>query len=199
MRTIVYLVLGGLLAVALGVIALGVRLLTDRMRHTLTLARARGGSLWQVAGAGAALTVLAVWPAALAGYALSYLVPGPVLPIVHLGPAVVAVAAVVFAVTRVVLAHRTPLHEHRDDVVAVRPSARRVTVEALVVVLAPVGAYLLRARGTAGSAQQDPFLLLIPVALALAAALITLRCYPYPLRLLVRLAARGGAPCRSWG
>ncbi|TMS00229.1 FtsX-like permease family protein [Nonomuraea basaltis] len=188
-QTVMYLVLGGLLAVALGVIVLGVRLLTDRMEHSLALARARGGSLRQVAGAGAALTVFAVGPAALAGYAVSFLVPGPALPIVHLGPAVVVVTAVAFAAARPAVAHRTPLHERRDDVAAARPSARRVTLEVLVVVLALAGAYLLRARGL----SQDPFLLLVPVALTLAAALITLRCYPYPLRLLVRLAARGRA------
>ncbi|MGP4096345.1 FtsX-like permease family protein [Nonomuraea sp. KM90] len=189
-QTVMYLVLGGLFAVALGVIALAGRLLTDRMERTLALARARGAALWQVVAAGAALTALTVGPAALAGYALSFLLPGPVLPIVHLGPAVVVVIAVASAVVRLVLAHRTPLRERRADLVTVRPSARRVTVEALVVVLASAGAYLLRARGPSGTAQQDPFLLLIPVALTLAAALITLRCYPYPLRLLVRLAAR---------
>ncbi|TDD11738.1 FtsX-like permease family protein [Nonomuraea deserti] len=192
-RTVMYLVLGGLFAVALGVIALGVRLLTDRMERTLALARARGASLRQLAAAGAALTALTVGPAALAGYALSFLLPGPVPPIVHLGPAVVVVTAVAFAVARLVLAHRTPLGERRADLVTARPSARRVTAEALVVVLALAGAYLLRARGPSGTAQQDPFLLVIPVALALAAALITLRCYPYPLGLLVRLAARGRA------
>ncbi|WP_049566091.1 FtsX-like permease family protein [Nonomuraea sp. SBT364] len=190
-QTVMYLVLGGLLAVALGVIALGVRLLIDRMEPTMALARARGASLGQVAAAGATLTALTVAPAALAGYALSFLLPGPVLPIVHLGPAVVLVTAVAFAVARLMLTHRTPLRERRADLVAVRPSVRRVTVEALVVVLALAGAYLLRAREPSGTAQQDPFLLLIPVALTLAVALITLRCYPYPLRLLVRLAARG--------
>ncbi|MGP3957302.1 FtsX-like permease family protein [Nonomuraea sp. 3N208] len=188
-QTVIYLALGGLLAVALGVIVLGVQSLTDRMEHTLALARARGGSLRQVAGAGAAMTALAVVPAALAGYALSFLVPGPVLPVVHVGPAVVVVTAVAFAAVRVSLAHRTPLHERRDDVVAARPSARRITLEVLVVGLALTGAYLLRARGL----SQDPLLLFVPVALTLAAALITLRCYPYPLRLFVRLAARGRA------
>ncbi|MGW3350291.1 FtsX-like permease family protein [Nonomuraea rubra] len=192
-QTVMYLVLGGLFAVGLGVIVLGVRLLTDRMERTLALARARGASLRQVVSAGAALTALTVGPAALAGYALSFLLPGPVLPVVHLGPAAVAVVAVAFAAARLVLTHRAPLPEHRADLVAARPSARRVTVEALVVVLALAGAYLLRARGPSGTAQQDPFLLLIPVALTVAAALITLRCYPYPLRLLVRLAARGRA------
>ncbi|WP_188196457.1 FtsX-like permease family protein [Nonomuraea sp. SYSU D8015] len=188
-ETVMYLVLGGLLAVAIGVIVLGVRLLTDRMDHTLGLARARGGSLRQVAGAGAALTGLAVAPAALAGYAVSFLVPGPVLLVVHVGPAVVVVAAVGFAVARVSLAHRTPLRERRDDVVAARPSVRRITLEVLVVALALAGAYLLRARGL----TRDPFLLFVPVALTLAASLITLRCYPYPLRLLVRLAGQGRA------
>ncbi|MET7329941.1 FtsX-like permease family protein [Nonomuraea sp. NPDC005650] len=188
-QTVMYLVLGGLLAVAVGVIALVVLLLSDRLDHPLSLARARGGSLRQVAGAGALLTGVAVAPAALAGYGLSFLVPGPVLPIVHLGPLVVVVAAVGFAGGRLALVHRTPLHERRGDVAATRPSARRITLEVTVVVLALVGAYLLRARG----ASQDPFLLVVPVALTVAAALITLRCYPYPLRLFVRLAARGRA------
>ncbi|MER7617297.1 hypothetical protein, partial [Nonomuraea wenchangensis] len=53
-QTVMYLLLAGLLAVALGVIVLGVRLLTDRLDQTLALARARGGSLRQVAGTGAA-------------------------------------------------------------------------------------------------------------------------------------------------
>ncbi|MEQ4724826.1 FtsX-like permease family protein [Nonomuraea sp. B19D2] len=189
-QTVMYLVLGGLLAVALGVIALVVLLLTDRLDHTLTMARARGGSLRQVAGAAAAVAGVAVVPAGLAGYGLSFLVPGPVLPVVHLGPAVVVLVAVGFTAARVARTHRTPLHERRDDVAASRTSARRVTLEVLVVALALVGAYLLRARGLAGG---DPFLLLVPVGLTLAAALITLRCYPYPLRLFVRLAARGRA------
>ncbi|MFC5825441.1 FtsX-like permease family protein [Nonomuraea insulae] len=192
-QTVMYLVLGGLLAVALGVIVLAVQLLADRLDHPLTLARARGGSLGQVAGAAAALTGLAVVPGAAAGYALSYLVPGPVLPIVHAGPVIVVLVAVGFAAVRLALLHRTPLHSRRDDVAAGRASAKRITLEVLVVVLALAGAYLLRARGLSASAGQDPFLLVVPVALTVAAALVTLRCYPYPLRLLVRLASRGRA------
>ncbi|MFD0479182.1 FtsX-like permease family protein [Nonomuraea thailandensis] len=192
-QTVMYLVLGGLLTVALGVIVLAVQLLADKLDHTLTLARARGGSLPQVAGTAAALTGLAVAPAALLGYALSFLVPGPVLPIVHAGPAIVVAVAVGFAAVRPALVHRTPLHGSRGDVATARPSAKRITLEVLVVVLAPAGAYLLRARGLSASGGQDPFLLVVPVALTAAAALITLRCYPYPLRLLVRLTSRGRA------
>lgn len=192
-QTIMFLVLGGLLVVALGVIVLAVRLLIERMEHGLTMTRARGGSLPQVVGVAAGLTGLAAGSGALAGYALSHLFPGPMPPIVHLGPVVVLGTAVAYAAALVAVTHRAPLHERRDDVAAARPSARRITLEALVIALALAGAYLLRTRGlTTQVAQegQDPFLLLVPLALTLAAALITMRCYPYPLRLFVRLAAR---------
>ncbi|MBT2229541.1 FtsX-like permease family protein [Nonomuraea sp. NEAU-A123] len=189
-QTVMFLVLGGLLAVALGVLVLAVQLLTERIDHPLALARARGGSLRQVAGAGAALVAIAVAPAALAGWALAFLVPGPVPWVAHAGPALVPLTAVGYAAARLSVTHRAPLHERRDDVAAARPSARRITLEVLVVGLALAGAYLLRTRGlTTGG--QDPFLLLVPVALTVAAALITIRCYPLPLKLLVRLAARG--------
>ncbi|QFY10938.1 FtsX-like permease family protein [Nonomuraea phyllanthi] len=192
-RTVMSLVLAGLLAVALGVIVLAVGLLAGRLDHTLTLARARGGSLRQVAGTAAALTGLAVAPGAAVGYALSYLVPGPVPPIVHAGPAIVVLVSVGFAAVRLAFAHRLPLRERRDDVAAARPSARRITLEALVVVLALAATYLLRARGLGASTGPDPFLLVVPVALTAAVAVITLRCCAYPLRLLARLAARGRA------
>ncbi|MCA2221605.1 FtsX-like permease family protein [Nonomuraea aurantiaca] len=189
-QTVMFLVLGGLLVVALGVLVLAVQLLAERIDHPLALARARGGSLRQVAGTGAALVALAVVPAALAGWGLAFLVPGPVPWIAHAGPALVPLTAVGYAAARLAMTHRTPLHERRDDVAAARPSARRITLELLVVGLALAGAYLLRARGlTTGG--QDPFLLFVPVALTVAAALITIRCYPLPLKLLVRLAARG--------
>ncbi|MEV4834863.1 FtsX-like permease family protein [Nonomuraea sp. NPDC049486] len=189
-QTVMFLVLGGLLVVAVGVILLAVRLLVDRMDRALSLTRARGGSLRQVAGTGAGLVAVVIGPAAAAGYALSYLFPGPVPPVVHAGPVAVAVAAVAFAAARIAVAHRAPLHERREDVVAAQPSTRRITLELLVVGLALAGAYLLRTRGTAAGGL-DPFLLVVPLALTLAAALITMRCYPYPLRLLVRAAAGG--------
>ncbi|MEV7907931.1 FtsX-like permease family protein, partial [Streptomyces anulatus] len=68
-----------------------------------------------------------------------------------------------------------------------------ITAEAAVVVLALAGTYLLRSRGLTtqvGERGSDPFLLLVPAGLTLAVALVVLRCYPYPLRLAVRLAAR---------
>ncbi|MDF5754097.1 FtsX-like permease family protein [Spongiactinospora sp. TRM90649] len=192
-ESLLLLILGGLTAVALGVIALGVQLLTDRLRPTLGLMRARGASLGQVVGTGAGVVALVSVPAALAGYGLSYLVPGPVTASAHLGPVALAVTAVLFAAGRVAVTHRTPLHDRRDDMVARRPSPRRLTVEIVVIALALGGAYLLRTRGLTTSVAErgaDPFLMAVPVALTVACALITVRCYPYPLRLIASLATR---------
>ncbi|GAA0929129.1 FtsX-like permease family protein [Nonomuraea longicatena] len=192
-RTVIYLVLGGLMVVALGVIALAAQLAIGRMDRALSLMRARGASLGRVTLTGTFVIGLAAVPATLAGYALAYLVPGPLTTAVHLGPVLLAVVTLAFTALRVAAAHRTPLSERRDDVVASRPSPKRVTLEVLVVVLALVGAYLMRTRGLTTAVEEqgeDPFLLLVPVALTVAAALVTLRVYPYPLRLLVRVAAR---------
>lgn len=79
-----------------------------------------------------------------------------------------------------------------------RPGARvRLVVEALAVTLALTGTFLLRQRGLADApasgadaGQADPFLVAVPVLLGLAAGLVALRVYPYPLRALGRLAAR---------
>lgn len=193
-QTVMFLVLGGLLVVGIGVIVLAVQLLLERLDPALTLIRARGGSLRQVSSTGTALVALAVAPGVLAGFALSTLVAGPVSLFAYLGPVLVLLASTAFAAVRLALTHVAPLHERRGDVATARPSAKRITLEVLVVGLALTGAYLLRSRGLTTSVLQqgqDPFLLLVPVALTVAAALVTLRCYPYPLRLIVRAASRG--------
>jgi putative ABC transport system permease protein len=192
-ETLLILILGGLLAVALGVIALAVRLLAERAGNTLGMLRARGGSLAQVVVEGVIPVALCTVPFALLGYAASYLVPGPVTPIVHLGPLLIVASALVYCVTHLALAHRRPLRDRRDDVAVRRPSPRRITLEIVVVGMALGGVYLLRSRGLTTSVTDrgsDPFLMLIPVALAVAAALITIRCYPYPLRLIAALVTR---------
>ncbi|MFI6389638.1 FtsX-like permease family protein [Nonomuraea sp. NPDC050540] len=186
-QTVMTVVLGGLLAVSLCVVLLAVQLMVERTDRALALARARGGSLRQVAGAGTGLVALAALPAAPAGYGLSYAVPGPLTPIVHAGPALIAAAVVAGAAALLAARHRAPLHERRADVVAARLSPARITAEAAVVALALGGAFLLRLRGLA---VGDPFLVLVPFGLTVAVAVITVRCYPFPLRLLVRLAAR---------
>ncbi|GAB1816982.1 hypothetical protein [Herbidospora sp. RD11066] len=192
-ETLLFLLLGGLAVVAIGVLALAVQLLTERMRTGLSLVRARGASLGQVVRAGVSVITLAVLPAALVGYGLSYLVPGPTSLVSHLVPVVLTVTTLLFATGRLALAHRRPLKDTRSDLVSVRSSPRRVALELLVVLLGAGGAYLLRSRGVASEAQElgaDPFLMLAPAGLALAAGILTLRLYPLPLKLLTKFAGR---------
>lgn len=192
-RALISILLGGLAVVGLGTIALAVRLLADRMRAHLALMRARGASLPRITAATGTVTALAAGPAAAAGYVGGSLVPGPATPPVHLGPPLLALAAVVFTCVWTALAHRQPPREQRDDIAAARPSPRRIALEALVITLGLIGVYLLRARGLG---TGDPLVVLAPPMLALAAGLVIIRVYPLPLRSLVRLAAgrRGASP-----
>ncbi|WP_433217858.1 FtsX-like permease family protein [Microtetraspora malaysiensis] len=191
-RALMVVLLGGFAVACIGTIALAVRLLGARMHGSLSLMRARGASLPRVTTVGGGVVALAIAPAALIGAGLSLLVPGPSLPLLLLGPVALAAVAIAYACGATAHTHRQPLNERRDDVVARRPSPRRVALEVLVVLLGIGGVQLLRSRGLG----DDPFMMVVPALLTVAAALVALRVYPFPLRLLLRLAARrrGAAP-----
>ncbi|PWU53975.1 hypothetical protein DLJ46_00435, partial [Micromonospora globispora] len=78
----------------------------------------------------------------------------------------------------------------RGDLIGARSTAARLTVEVSVLGVAGLGAFLLRRRGLTLGGAVDPLLVSVPVLLAVAAALLALRAYPWPLRLLSRAAAR---------
>ncbi|HEX5395744.1 MAG TPA: FtsX-like permease family protein, partial [Candidatus Limnocylindria bacterium] len=82
----------------------------------------------------------------------------------------------------------------RGDAPLRRVSVRRLVFEALVVVLALGGVYLLRRRGLGGEAATsgfDPFLAAVPVLAGLAAGLVVLRLYPFPIRFFAWVASLG--------
>ncbi|GAA1308378.1 hypothetical protein Psi02_68950 [Planotetraspora silvatica] len=195
-QTLMLLILGGLGLVSVGVIVLASQLLTERMRAGLTLMRARGAGPVRIVGTGSAVAALAALPAVLLGYGLAFLVPGPVTPAALIGPVIPALAAIAVPVVRLARSYREPLNGRREDAVLRRPSPRRIVTEVTVVGLALAGAYLLRTRGLTGGAAEagDPFLMAVPAALTLAAALVTQRGYPYPLRLAGRLARHRAVP-----
>ncbi|MGH2468242.1 MAG: FtsX-like permease family protein, partial [Candidatus Limnocylindrales bacterium] len=103
-----------------------------------------------------------------------------------------------------------PRQPGREADIGRRVSPRRLVFEGLVVILAVVGAIMLRDRGlpaangaavsgAAGVVEPtsvvsaggpDPFLAAIPVLVGVAAALVALRLVPFPLTGLARLAAR---------
>ncbi|MBM9508387.1 ABC transporter permease [Streptomyces sp. KK5PA1] len=181
-------------AVGVGTAALAVLLMTgglaaERRRAELVLLRARGGSLLGIAARLAGETGAAAVPGAAIGVALALaLLPTQrwALPVL-LGLVAMAAGALALPLrgTWAVRRIRPPA---RQDLVVVRPSRRRLVLELTVAVLVAGAVAALRTRGTANG--SDPFLAAAPALVAVAAALILLRVYPLPLRLLARPASR---------
>ena len=189
-RALMAVVQAGLGASLLGLILLAARLTVQRRRDELALLRARGGSLAAIGGRTLAESVLVQPLAVLAGFLIGTLVPGqldgapwPVLALAVLTTAVVPVLAM--AAQR-----RVSAVAQRSDLARARPSARRLTMEISVLLLAVAGVLLLNRRGLNATDGVDPYLSSVPVLVAIAAALIALRVLPWPLGLLDRLAAR---------
>lgn len=182
----------GVTTAALTVLALWGILAAERRRDELDLLRARGASVPGLAGRLLAETAATGLPAAAAGCGLAlWLVPdartGPAL---LLAAAVTAVALLTLPV-RAALVHRRPLAQvSRSDGPGGPGTRRRIVAEATVLVLVAGAVAALRQRGTADAAIPDPLAAAAPVLLSVAAALLLLRCYPLPLRLLSRPASR---------
>jgi putative ABC transport system permease protein len=185
-----------LLAVSLAVIAvvvvlLGSQLLVRRRRAELTVLRARGASRAQVvlrmlrgaaipaacgAAAGAALAV-AVTP----GHddTLSWWLGGAIL-----------LAAVAAAPLIAFWEQRAPGKRHgsRGGDSGAGPAARaawrRVAAELTLAVAAIAGVVVLRQQGSGALPSLAPVLVAVPVAI------VVMRCYPFAVRGLLRLAAR---------
>src|SRR6266511_813735 len=105
------------------------------------------------------------------------------------------VAAAVLAILAVPLAaaaaHRQmTARVPRRDLVRTRPAPLRRTVEVTLGVLAAAGVVLVRRRGIS-QAGVDPYLAAVPVLAGTAVGLLALRLFPWPVRVLGRLAASG--------
>ncbi|WP_199548866.1 hypothetical protein [Streptomyces sp. N35] len=76
----------------------------------------------------------------------------------------------------------------RERTSAIR--GRRAVAETALLLLAAAGVWALRSRGTSAEAGPDPLLAAVPALLGLATVVVLVRCYPLPVRLLARVAAR---------
>ncbi|MEV4497212.1 FtsX-like permease family protein [Micromonospora arborensis] len=185
-RTLLAVIAAGVLATLAGLIVLAATLATRRRRSEFVLIRARGGGATAGARRSLAESLLVVPVAAALGWWLGTLFPGAPDPSTPY--AVAATVLVTLALPLATLAVPTG-GAARRDLVRMRPSTRRLTVELFVLGLAMLAAVLLRRRGlTLG--EVDPLLVSVPVLLAIAAAVLALRAYPWPLLLVSRLAAR---------
>ncbi|QEU94317.1 FtsX-like permease family protein [Streptomyces kanamyceticus] len=210
---------GGVAAV---VLLMTCALSAARRQDELALLRSRGGSVRGIAGRLLAETSVVAVPAAGLGLLAAVLaVPhARVGPSLWAAAAVGALACVVLPV-RAAVAHRRPrAHAGRDDVLTARPSRRRTVAELVLLVLAVGAVVTLRRRGTgdggspasgsggagsgAGSSSgtgsgstvgsADWLVSAAPVLIGCIAALVLVRLYPLPLRLLARPFARRRGP-----
>ncbi|MFF3910387.1 FtsX-like permease family protein [Streptomyces sp. NPDC001848] len=179
----------GVGTVAVIVLLMAAELTAARRRTELVLLRARGASLRGLAvrllGESAATAV----PSAAVGLLCALLlVPTQRSAAAVCAASAVAVVASLAAPVRALSAVRTLRPGEPEELVRARPSRRR-TVAELTVVLVVTGAVVaLRRRGTDGG--PDLLTAAAPVLVAVVAALVLLRLYPLPLRLLARPAAR---------
>lgn len=209
-RAVIAVVAAGLIGTGTGLLVLAAQLTLDRRRAEVSLLRARGASAVGLARRFVTEAALVVVPAAVAGWLLHRLLPGRPDPdlIPGVGAIPLAVALVALLAVPVTVAADGLLVEHRRGAAATRAgrgelrrfrlAPARLTAEALVVLLAGLGVWLLRQRGvdqtpmrpSAHPPTVDPYLSTVPVLVAVAAGLLALRLYPWPLRLLGAIAAR---------
>ncbi|MFC4145281.1 FtsX-like permease family protein [Micromonospora mangrovi] len=185
-RTLLAVIAAGLLATLAGLTVLAAGLTARRRRTEYALLRARGGSTGALLRRASAESVLVLPAAAGVGWLLGGLLPGTGAPVryVLLAALLATLAPPVAALT----GQRST--GGRADLLARRAGTVRLTVEVTVLAVAVLAAFLLRRRGLVLGDAVDPLLVSVPVLLAVAAALLALRAYPWPLRLLSRAAAR---------
>ncbi|MFI7607552.1 FtsX-like permease family protein [Micromonospora sp. NPDC049366] len=185
-QTLLAVIGAGVLATLGGLVLLAAALAMRRRRQEFVLLRARGGAATSGARRSLVESLLVIPPAAALGWFLGALVPGPAGDAVPLG--IVATVLLTLALPVATLFVPTG-NTGRRDLVRLRPSARRATVEVFLLLLAALAVVLIRRRGlTLG--ELDPLLVSVPVLLAVSAAVLALRAYPWPLRLASRIAAR---------
>ncbi|WP_405958208.1 hypothetical protein [Streptomyces phaeochromogenes] len=186
-RVVISFALASLLVVGLLAAAVTALLAVRRSLDAHRLKRARGASATGLALARALHTAPAVLLGVAAGIAAARSLPGP-------SPAY-GQALLVTGLVWLLLPALT-WHALRDrsvrtgDGTVPFAAGRRLTAEAVVLLLAAAGVVALRTRGTAAEAGPDPLLAAVPALLGLATVAVLVRCYPLPVRILARFAAR---------
>ena len=193
--TILLLLFVSLAVTGAAVIAVAARMVAIRRGTELTVVRARGASLAQLAGRTLHSAAVVTLPAAAAALALAFAVEGAgassALGWVLAGLIVATALAgpPLIAVWR----HRRPApapHPALPELTARRVPARRWIAEAAACVAAVAGLVVLHNQGLPAPGQSDLFLAVTPVLVALPVVLIVLRLYPLVVRGLLTLAAR---------
>lgn len=201
----------GAAAVALAALGLVIALTADERRRFLVLQRERGASSVQSILAVVVEAAIVALPAALIGGLIAIATVAGRDDGGALGTALlIALVAVALDLWLMLPSILGPPRQPTRVVAAGGPArARRLILELVVVALAVAGALTLRDRGLSAAAAAsaagttasplavpdasppDPFLIVVPVLVGAAAALVAARLAPLPIAGLAALAARG--------
>ena len=205
------LLIVGLLVAGIVMLLVSCGLAAQAYQPELALLRVRGGSLHQVAGWLLARSCCIALPALAVGVALAVLtVPGGASRAAVVLAAVTALTALAGTPLICVLTHRKPQAGggRRDDLAVGRTSARRLTGEVMVVLVAAAALADLRFHGpgapaglaTAGTsgatipASTSAYLSASAVLVAAGVGLLVNRAYRGPLHALARAASARRGP-----
>ncbi len=186
-------------AVAFAALALVATIIARRRRPAIALVRGRGATLGQIIRAIFLEGFVIAVPALGLGVGLAiFMVPVGSNRATIIAATFVAAAAIALLILTALPGTAAATRAARDDDATPRGvTARRLVLDALVIIGAAAGAYLLRERGVRGTssagtlAGADPLIAAVPALAGLAAGLTAIRLVPLPLRALTRLAARG--------
>lgn len=180
--------LASLAALCVALVLLSARLLAQRRADEVALARTRGATDSRLARLLALDAAVVCLPPALAGaVAATIAVDGPGGTT---GPGLAAAMALVAVVALPVMALRARADDG-PDVAAVRPTPRRLVLEAAVVVLACLGLWLAGTRQP--EAGVDPVVSLAPILVAGATGLVIFRALPHLVRGVLPVLRRSGS------
>ena len=191
-------IIAGVVSVAAVVIALMASLVLARRHNDLALERARGSSVGAI-GLRLLLESVAV---TVAGLAMGIGATVLLAPNAALTSGLLRVVALVAALSSPVLGsllargmwtgRREAANRQDRAKVAKARRARRLTLEALTIVVAIAAVVSLRGRSVLQTVTQgiDPFLAAAPVLIALAVVVIVVRLYPVPMAVIQFFAKR---------
>jgi putative ABC transport system permease protein len=188
--TLLWLLYVSLTVAGLAVLLLAARMVAIRRGPEITVIRARGASLWQIAiGAGrdaallcipaaviAAVLAILVVPGAGSGPAGGWWSPIAVVAVAVLGPAIIAA-------WQYRLPRRTAEPHHQRG-------GTRLIVEAALVAASVAGILVFRDQGTQARSGVNVYTSSAPVLVAIPTVIVVLRLYPLVLRGLLRACAR---------
>ena len=202
-ETVLLLLFVSLVVVGVAVILLAARMLVARRQGELAILRARGGSLWQVAGLTLRGAVVAAGPGVLIGVGLAVaVVPGGGASAGWPLAAIAILAALAGPPVIAAWQHRKPAPPANPALITTAETRstgparpwRRPVAEVTAIAASVAGLVVLHDQGVpAGGSGSgiDLYLAIVPILVAVPVVVVMLRLYPLIIRGLLALFARG--------